>query len=235
MAIKILNAPQNSEDWYKARLGIPTASRFSDIMAGGRGLTRATYMNELLSEWMSGRKASSFSNHHMERGHRLEPEAAAQYAFEREADLYEVGFVVDHELRVGCSPDRLVGAEGLLEIKCPLGKSVIEAIMAGTTGKKYLAQVQGQMWITGYDWCDLVLYSPGHPLFVERIERDEELIDQLADKVKQFNDELSDRRLALMTHGRPALIDIWRDIYDVDGFSAADAEADLFAAWSEDL
>jgi len=52
----IINLEQGSDEWLKARLGKPTASRFGDIITpdkGDKSKTYTTYLYELLGELLS--------------------------------------------------------------------------------------------------------------------------------------------------------------------------------------
>ena len=50
----------------------------------------------------------------------LEPDARRYYVFVREAEVKTVGFCFrDSDRLVGCSPDGLVGDDGVLELKVP--------------------------------------------------------------------------------------------------------------------
>ena len=55
-----------------------------------------------------------------ERGLIVEAEAADWYEFDQDVTVQRIGFITDEEHTMGCSPDRLVGDDGLLEIKAPL-------------------------------------------------------------------------------------------------------------------
>lgn len=123
MAIEIFDVPQNSPEWYACRLGIPTASMFGTIMAKGRGgsgdsKTRWTYMMKLLGERLTGEPCENYTNEHMERGKVMEAEARDWYVFQTDAEVHRVGFIRNGE--VGCSPDSLIGTDGMLEIKTKL-------------------------------------------------------------------------------------------------------------------
>ena len=54
----VLDCQQGSEEWYRARLGIPTASNFSAIITPkGKPTaseTRTRYLHKLLAEWALG-------------------------------------------------------------------------------------------------------------------------------------------------------------------------------------
>lgn len=181
---------QGSPEWHEARMGIPTASQFSTVMAKGQGKSRRTYMLKLAGEIVTGEPMQSFSNAHMERGHEMEPDARAAYEFLAEADVVEVGFV--REGRAGCSPDGLISDKGGVEIKSKLPHLLIDALLTDKLPPEHKAQVQGSMWVTGREWWDFVAYWPGLPLFVKRVERDPDYIAELAEAVEKFNTELDE-------------------------------------------
>lgn len=185
---EIIACEQNSPEWLRARMGIPTASAFAQLLAKGEGKTRKTYMLKLAGEIVTGEPAESFSNEHTERGHALEDEARQLYLFQSGCDIERVGFIRNG--RSGCSPDSLIGADGGLEIKTKLPHLLIELILADKFPAEHKAQVQGTLWLTGRKWWDIAVYWPGLPLFVKRAERDEEYIKTLAAEVSRFNDEL---------------------------------------------
>jgi hypothetical protein len=104
--MEIYTCEQGSEEWFAARLGIPTASQFQTIMAkgrdGGDSKTRRTYMMKLAGEILTGEPMDSFSNEHTERGHEMEPDARNLYAFMRDCEPQCVGFIRNGQK--GCSP-----------------------------------------------------------------------------------------------------------------------------------
>ncbi len=190
--IEISLCDQGSPEWQGLRLGIPTASAFTAIMAKGRGSaesrTRQSYLYKLAGELITGQPMEGFTNVHMERGKALEDEARTTYTFLTEAHCERVGFVRNG--RKGASPDALVGADGLLEIKTKLPHLLIEALLRGEFPPEHNAQCQGQLWITGRAWVDLVIYWPGLPMIITRAWRDEGFIHELAQAVDVFNTEL---------------------------------------------
>jgi hypothetical protein len=66
--IEVFDCEQGTDPWYACRLGIPTASRFKDVLAKGEGKTRKRYLLDLAGERLTGECAETFSNVHMERG-----------------------------------------------------------------------------------------------------------------------------------------------------------------------
>jgi len=189
MPPEIITCDQNSPDWHQCRLGIATSSEFKSILAKGEGRMRRTYMMKLLGERLTGEPAENYSNGHMERGHAMEGEARDAYAFLHSAELEQVGFIRNGN--VGCSPDSLIGSNGLLEIKTKLPHLQLEAILADAMPPEHQAQVQGQLWVAEREFVEFVSYWPRLPLFVKRIYRDEAYIKNLAGEVARFNDELA--------------------------------------------
>lgn len=190
--LDVLNCDQGTEEWHQARVGIPTASEFATVLAkgrdGGASKTRRTYLHKLAGEIITGQPADNFSNAHMERGHAMEPDARALYEFMADVDTSRVGFIRNG--RKGCSPDSLIGDDGMREIKTKLPHLMVECIVADKFPPEHKAQCQGALWIAEREWIDLAVYWPGFPLFAKRAHRDEEYIKALADAVEQFNEEL---------------------------------------------
>lgn len=187
--LQIFNCEQGSPEWFECRRGIPTASKFKDVLAKGQGLTRRKYLYTLAGEILTGEPGESFSNEHMERGHAMEDDARQQYAFQRDVEPERVGFM--RRGSAGCSPDSLIGVDGLLEIKTKLPHLHLEALESNRLPPEHVAQVQGQLWISGRQWCDFVSYWPRLPLFCIRVPRDDAYIDTLTVEVEAFNAELS--------------------------------------------
>jgi len=187
-ALEIFNCDQGTSQWFEARRGVVTASRFSDVLAKGQGITRRKYLLTLAGEAITGECAESFSNAHMERGHVMEADARNLYAFAHDVEPQLVGFM--RRGRAGASPDSLIGEKGMLEIKSKLPHLQLDVLEKGKLPSEHVAQVQGQLWIAGRDWCDFVSYWPRLPLFCVRVERDEKYIETLAQAVADFVGEL---------------------------------------------
>jgi hypothetical protein len=188
----IIACDQGSEAWFRARMGIPTASEFAAVMAKGRAgadsKTRQTYLYKLDGEIITGQPMESFSNAHIERGKALEDEARLFYEFINDTPCQRIGFVRNG--RKGASPDSLVGANGLVEIKTKLPHLLIETLLRGEFPAEHKAQCQGQLWVAEREWIDIAVYWPQMPIFVTRAFRDEAYIKELADAVDAFNAEL---------------------------------------------
>jgi len=192
---------QGSPEWFAQRCGKATASRIADIIAktkSGYSTSRANYMAQLVVERMTNQVAESFTNAAMEWGTATEPFARAAYEAKSDVLVDQVG-AIDHPRieRSAASPDGLIGDDGCLEIKCPNTATHIETLLGDEPAKKYYDQMQWQMACTNRSWCDFVSFDPRMPshlqLFVKRIERNDEYIEQLEKEVVQFLMEVEDK------------------------------------------
>jgi hypothetical protein len=209
MAIEIFNCIQGSERWFRARMGIPTASFFSDILAKGRGgersKTRDSYMRKLAAETITEELGETFKSSAMDRGNEMEAEARAYYALMHDADPELVGFVRNGDK--GASPDALIESNGGLELKTQRADLLIETLDHGARDPSWIppehvAQVQGNLWITEREWFDLCIYWPKMPIFTRRVYRDNAYIMSLAASVRQFNDELAEMVERIRSYAR---------------------------------
>lgn len=191
---------QGTQEWLELRLGKVTASKFIEVMTNGRGgkpsATAKSYMIKLVAEILRGQPMPFFENDAMRWGTETEPQARAMYELKNDVDVKEVAFVELNEF-VGVSPDGLVGDEGLLEIKCPNTETQIKRFLDGVgLPKEYEAQVQGQLWVTGREWCDFVSFDPRIDVeasYIQtRVYRDEEYIAKLEEKVTAFVEEMKE-------------------------------------------
>lgn len=193
-----VDVQQGSPEWIQVRLGLPTASNFHRLLTPKtrKPSSQATkYMHELLAERMIGEPIDADASQFMHRGTALEADAAAYYEFQREPTT-PVGFILRDDRKVGCSPDRLVGEDGLLEIKAFAAANHVAALL-GETDDGYQCQVQGQLWISERKWCDRCWFNPSMPSLIQRFERDEEFIGELAQAVDSFVERLENEWVEL--------------------------------------
>jgi len=189
-----LNAEQGSDEWRLARLGKVTASRVAVVMKNGEA--RKTYMRELLAERLTGQPAETYLSAAMQNGTELESIARSEYEIRHETMVGTCGFI-DHPTIVGfgCSPDGLLESDGLLEIKCPQAKAHLETIISDEIPDAYQWQMLAQMAVTGRSWSYYVSYNDKLPPHLEYYEkcllRDDDRIDQMLEKIKEFLAELN--------------------------------------------
>ena len=203
MTVEIIDCVQGSPEWFQARLGIPTASCFSQVLAKGEGKVRGNYMRRLAGEVVTGKPAETFKSEAMERGNQMEDQARANYIFDlSNRKVTRVGFV--KRAYVGCSPDALLGDDGVLELKTQKPELLIATYDADRFPPEHVAQCQGALLVTGRKWVDLCVYWPGMPMFVRRAERDEDYIDKLMDELAKFNNELQAMVARVRAYGQRA-------------------------------
>lgn len=196
---------QGSPEWQAMRLGRLTASRVADAVAKtktGYGASRANLMATLIIERLTGEVQETYTNAAMQHGIDTEPQARAAYCFYRDAEVTQIGFVDHPNIGMsGCSPDGLIGDDGMLEIKCPNTATHLETLLDGAVPGKYVTQMQWQMACTGRQWCDFVSFDPRLPesmrLFVKRVPRDNARIEELSGEVIAFLVELNDKLASL--------------------------------------
>jgi len=187
--LQILECEQNSPEWIEARLGVVTASEFKSVMAKGEGKVRRKYMLTTIGEKLAGKPFDRYSNGDMERGHVFEPEAGDEYQIETGNVIRRVGFMRRGD--VGYSPDGLIGDDGLVEIKSKLYHLHIDCLLADSVPSEHVKQCQGGLWVSGRQWLDFVSYSPGLPLFIKRVYRDEPFIARIKVEVDDFLAEMN--------------------------------------------
>ena len=191
----ICNVEQLTTEWFAARCGIPTASNFDKIVTtkGDPSKSAKKYMYQLAGEAITGIKEETYQNGQMQRGIELEAEARTFYDLIRDSEVTEVGFCYrDEKKQVGASPDGLVGADGLLEIKCPLLSTHVEYLLSNKLPTVYFQQIQGQLYVTDRKWCDFLSYYPGMQPFIIRVDRDEEYIEKMDKILQTFVSELDE-------------------------------------------
>lgn len=200
---------QNSPAWLALRCGKPTASEFSNIVTskGEESKSRYGYAKTLAAELYAGAPIADgwAGNGWTERGKELEAEALARYEFENDAAISRVGFITTDDGSIGASPDGLVGDHGLVEVKCLKAERHIDAILYhsknGTIPTDYIQQTQGQMWISGRRWVDLVFHHPQLPMLVIRQEPIIPVIGGLSAGVKALIAE-RDSIVSILREGR---------------------------------
>ena len=191
--------PNQQAAWLLERVGFVTASQFKHLLPGKKGgylAARDTYKWQLITERLTGRATEHYVNQAMQWG--IDQEGFARDVFARftgmEIDL--VGFIKHPILMAGASPDGVLD-EGnrLVEFKCPTTQTHLQTIMDGMD-PMHMAQLQGQMWLTGTKCNYFVSYDPRLPasmeLYIQQINRDQAYIDTLEAEVRKFLGEIDD-------------------------------------------
>jgi putative phage-type endonuclease len=197
----LIQAEQRSPEWFAARAGVVTASRFKDVLAktrSGYAATRMNYMSEKVLERFTGKPVESiFTTKEMQWGTDNEPLARLEYELKTGNTVQETGLWLHEEIMAGASPDGFIDEDGCIEIKCPNTATHILTLQTKKIPYQYISQVQGQMWIAARKWCDFVSYDPRLPenaqMIIIRVERDDKYIEELEEEIKLFLDEVDEQ------------------------------------------
>ena len=208
MQSKFVPIDQQTEEWYKLRMGIPTASKFDTIMANfGKafGEPSKRYAIKLAIESITCIKddSESFTNEHMLRGIAQEPIARSLYEQERFVIVEDGGFF--HCESFGGSPDGIVKNDRLIEIKSVIPATHYSTLKRGNYDPTYKWQLLGNLLCSNYDTIDFISYCSNFPkqkqLLVYTIERTNEVekeIDNLVDRIGEFNRLVEEIKLKIL-------------------------------------
>jgi hypothetical protein len=182
---------QGSDEWLALRCGILTASEVKHILTptlktAANDKSRA-HVWEIAAQRISQYVEPTYIGDDMLRG--MEDEAYARDLYsETRAPVIETGFVTNDEFgfTIGYSPDGLIGAEGLIEIKSRKQKFQIETIVTDEAPSEFMLQLQTGMLVTGRAWIDFISYSGGLPMFVKRVHPDFEIRAAIIDAATKF-------------------------------------------------
>jgi hypothetical protein len=196
----IVDCVQGTPEWHRARLGVLTASRVSQIFTATGKLSsqRTKLLHLLLAEWALQQQVDDFGGTYWtERGSELEAEASAYFALATDLEPTAVGFCYRDESRtVGCSPDWLIhDKDGEVvagaETKCPRADTHIGYLLCGQVPTAYVHQVQFSLWVTGLELWYFQSYYPGLPPVLKAVEPDKDLQALYSAHVPEFLRELS--------------------------------------------
>lgn len=168
---------QGSDEWLAMRCGLLTASEVPLIITPTLKIADNDKSRAHLFQLAAQRITSFVEPHYvgddMLRGWDDEILARALYS-EHYAPVTECGFVTNDGLgfKLGCSPDGLVGDDGMIEVKSRRYKFQIETIVnnvpAQTIPADYAIQIQTSLLVTRRSWCDFISYSGGLPMVTIR-------------------------------------------------------------------
>jgi hypothetical protein len=141
----------------------------------------------LAAERITGWTDPTFISNDMQRGLDDEPIARAVYA-DHYAPVTEVGFMTEDQFGfpIGYSPDGLVGINGLIEVKSRRAKTQLATILADEVPAENMAQLQCGLLVSGREWIDYVSFCGGMPLYVKRVEPQDEWLDAIVSAIDVF-------------------------------------------------
>jgi len=193
---------QGSDEWFKARLGVITASRLGDVMRKtkwGESTYKERLRLELAIERITGKSASNVvMNKAMHDGIEREPDARTLFEAATGKEVALCGSF-DHPTipNTSASPDGLIrGENATLEIKCPTHTTHAKNLMSDAMPKNYIYQVQHQIQCTESDYAYFASYHPDFPpklrLKWVRVERDDSVLESLNKEIRIFDASIED-------------------------------------------
>ena len=188
-----LPVQQGTHEWRMCRLGLPTASVFKRLITPKKldvskaGI--ASLASELIAERALMKPLEVDLAGFAERGTMLENEAVPWYEMQRDVTVSRVGFCLDPDALVGCSPDG-VTPDGGLEVKSLSPAKHLRILIDGDISD-YMAQVQGCMWLCERREWDTLFYHPQLPSRILTVGKDAGYICKLADAVDALNKALA--------------------------------------------
>jgi putative phage-type endonuclease len=193
--MKTYDMPQQSPEWLHKKKGVVSGTQAKGIMGTAKARQDAIY--DIVGEALKVGVDTEYENP-IDRGNRLEPEAAAAYEMETGNHTTKVGFCEsDKNTRIGNSPDRFVGDDGAIEIKCPEHKNYIKYWLTNEVPDDYIWQVVQYFVVNEkLQWLDFVSYNPDipvHPIHIVRVTRFQlmDKIIELEQKEQQFIAEVN--------------------------------------------
>ena len=168
---------QYSDDWWRERRGRPSASEFSSIITPAKAqLSKGAdaYIFRLLGDLYDVEypRKDSIATAAMRRGTAMEAESRAYYELHTGVDVQQVGGCLDDSGRFWCSPDFLIGNDGVGELKNPMPDVQLERVYAGVLPDDCKVQCHGHIVVTGRAYCHFLSYCPGCPPLLIRVEPD---------------------------------------------------------------
>lgn len=168
--MKEIKVDQGSVEWFAARLGKVSASRFPKLMPTKRQKidqwndTQLGILREIAAERLTGEREETFTNKAMQWGIDHEPFAREALSKAIDMPIRESGFW-EYSDFIGGSPDGVIGFnEFVCELKCPTPKQHLRYLLdMDEWFKDYGEQIKGQMWITGIHEGYYASYDPRFP------------------------------------------------------------------------
>lgn len=192
----ILDVAQRSQEWFDAKLSIPSASNFGLIATATGEMSKSAegYSEVLAAEYVSRKRDDGYFGKFMEEGIIREDEARQVYSFLNDGVTVQTPGLCykDEEKQVLCSPDGLMpDIRGGLELKNPKGSTHLHYLKKRILPATYHRPMQGNLYVTKYDWWDWMSYYPGLPSLIIRIYPDMEFQAKFERTFKVFLEMLA--------------------------------------------
>jgi hypothetical protein len=205
--MRILCQKQYDKTWWELHQGRPSASNMSKIITPAKGdfsKSALEYIYELIAELYDPDYGlmDDYVTAAMKNGSIMEPESRRFYEMERNCDVQEVGICESDCGRFICSPDSLVGDDGVLELKNPKYKTQIKYLHQGVLPDEHKVQCHGHILVCKRPWCDFMSYCNRLPPLLIRVVPDEFTV-KLAECLDKFWTLYQEIRAKIESAGDP--------------------------------
>lgn len=216
----VIDCEQRSEQWRQVKCGVFSASMAGEAFAktakGEYKADRRNLRTRLALERAIGQPLEDgYVSKFMRDGIDREKAALRAYENAQGALVRTVGFVLDNDAPIGCSPDGVIGDfEGIVQAKCPQATThlatlracagVAAAIKMGLSADvqvrcqleavgEYVPQMRHEMFVTGAAWYEYCSYHPAFQsakIVIVRLRREDIDLAGYAHDVKTFLSEV---------------------------------------------
>ena len=192
---------------HAERAGVAKSTSSPLIIEPASNDTSRDIINLLGSQRATGWVEESWISDAMWRGIEDEPRARDWYR-EHHAPVDEVGFMardLGGGVRLGYSPDGLVGDDGLIEIKSRTPKNQYATVISDTVPIEHMPQIQAGLLVSGRAWLDYCSWAGGMAMWVKRVYPDPRWKAPIIEAVRlaEANIVESQRIYAEATEGLP--------------------------------
>jgi len=183
---------QNTPEWTEIKVGMFSASTADALLSEKSSSGYKKLIAKIAEERITGKPCESKmwqGNQFTERGHLLEPVAANDYELRHLITMQQVGVVIMNDW-VLCSPDRLIGKDGLWQGKCPIFSTQKEYLDTKKVPGNYYKQIQFELYATGRKYDVFNSFHPSLAPVEIKLQRDETMIAMIDKRIKEAIEEV---------------------------------------------
>lgn len=182
---------QKTPEWYEIRNDLLTASDVPSALGQNPYKSRKQLLKEKCGLTKKVFKGNFATNH----GQKYESVALSLYEKRYDDKCYETGLYIHPVYKwLGCSPDGISTSGRLIEIKCPIKRTISDAVP-----EHYYGQIQIQLECLDIEECLFIQYKPEtfdceEILNVSIVNRDRSWFETNLQSLKQFWEHVLDTR-----------------------------------------
>jgi predicted phage-related endonuclease len=177
---------QNSVEWVKLKLGKFSASSCAELLMKDTTEGYTKLIKRIVEERITGEPSENKwnGNKYTERGHDLESVAIENFELRTFTKVNRVGFIELSEW-VGCSPDGLIGEDTMIQVKNPIFSTQLDYLEDQKIPTNYFKQMQFELFVAEREKNIFYSYHPKLPAIMLEIGRDEKLIKEIEERLRQ--------------------------------------------------